>query len=390
MVQLKVSETPIQRFTSSLQLKIDEKLEAKQKLVDQEKDLKTRIEDAKLMIAGAGPVCHNCHMRLRHTSSNCTFERCETIYSCGQEKLHPAEFAKLKQIRQSINKLENEIQQLSRDMENRIAAVSKVKDSVTKRIESELLEEDEESYTENGFRNWQLLRKHVYAIQGYSKKHLNGKIPPKHQLKNVLDLALDESSKLTNKTLLQAKTRKHRENPFKEELENKGSPSEPESLCDETFDESDLPRYMPMTKEEEAEQLNMALSISAKSNPDIASSPTQIQSQRRQQATHETIDFQTRQYPEQVLQPQTAPWFYPTVPSYIPNIPSYFNQGHQPEYHYQPPFYYPQNILQMVHVAPHHARLLRQLKLLNIHIRTMNYKKIYLRYQMIKRNAIQI
>ena len=71
-----------------------------------------------------------------------------------------------------------------------------------------------------------------------------------------------------------------------------------------------------MTKEEEAEQLNMALSISAKSKPDIASSPTQIQSQRRrQQATHETIDFQTRQYPEQVLQPQTAPWFYPTVPS---------------------------------------------------------------------------
>ena len=128
VVQLKVSETPLQRFTSSLQLKIDEKLEAKQKLVDQEKDLKTRIEDAKLMIAGAGPVCHNCHMRLRHTSRNCTFERCETIYSCGQEKLHPAEFAKLKQIRQSINKLEKEIQQLSRDMENRIAAVSKVKD----------------------------------------------------------------------------------------------------------------------------------------------------------------------------------------------------------------------------------------------------------------------
>ena len=146
------------------------------------------------------------------------------------------------------------------------------------------------------------------------------KIPPKHQLKNILDLALDESSKLTNKMSLQAKTRKHRENPFMEELENKSIifPFKPESLCNETFDESDLPRYMPMTKEEEAEQLNMALSISAKSNPDIA---TQIQSQRRQQATHETIDFQTQQYPEQVLQPQTAPWFYPTVPSYIPNIP---------------------------------------------------------------------
>ena len=104
MLQLKVSETPLQRFISSLQLKIDEKLEAKQKLVDQEKDLKTRIEDAKLMIAGVRSVCHNWYMRLRRTSRNCTFERCETIYCCGQEKVHPAELAKLKQIRQSINK----------------------------------------------------------------------------------------------------------------------------------------------------------------------------------------------------------------------------------------------------------------------------------------------
>ena len=56
-------------------------------------------------------------------------------------------------------------------MENRIAGVSKVTDSVTKRIESELLEEGEECYTENGFRNCQLLRKHVFAIQGYSKNN---------------------------------------------------------------------------------------------------------------------------------------------------------------------------------------------------------------------------
>ena len=62
------------------------------------------------MIVGVRSVCPNWHMRLRHTARNCTFERCETIYCCGQEKLHPAEFAKLKQIRQSINKLEKEIQ----------------------------------------------------------------------------------------------------------------------------------------------------------------------------------------------------------------------------------------------------------------------------------------
>ena len=101
-------------------------------------------------------------------------------------------------------------------MKNQAAAVSKVK-------KRELLEEDDESYTENGFRKWQLLRKHVYANQEYSKKYLNGNIPPKHQLQNVLSIALDENTKLTDKTLLQAKSRRrNRENAFKEELGGKG------------------------------------------------------------------------------------------------------------------------------------------------------------------------
>lgn len=337
------AETPLQRYTSRLQSKIDENLKAKQNLINQEETLKTKIEDAKSQSAGRGSICHNCHMRLRHTSRTCTFDRCETVYSCGQEKFHPAELTKLRQIRQSINKLEKETEQLSSDMENRMTAVSKVNNSITNRIETELLEaDDEKTYDENGFRNWQLLRKHVYAIQGYSKKYLHGKIPPKHELKNILELALEESSELTNKTLLpQSKQgrRKHRENPFKGELESRGIvfPSEPESSFDKVSDETELPRYMPMTKEEEEEQLRIALSISEKSNADTSntSCPTQRQS--------EIPPARQWQLPEsQVLQSPTSSWFYPQTASSYNNFP-YFHQMHQPSFYQLPPAVYHQS-----------------------------------------------
>ena len=72
--------------------------------------------------------------------------------------------------------MENEIGQLDKELENRQAAVDKVNSSKTNIIETELLEADDEHiYMQNGVRNWQLLRKHVYAIEGYCKKNMTGK-----------------------------------------------------------------------------------------------------------------------------------------------------------------------------------------------------------------------
>ena len=333
IAESKRAETPLQRYISNCQSKINEKRLAKQKLEDDEKNSRTKIQDAKLQNGERGSICHNCHLRLGHTSHTCSFDSCETIYSCGQGKFHPAEQSKLRQLSQSINKLDKDIQQLSIDTGNRKTAVSKIENSMTSRIEAELLEADDESYDKNGFRNWQLLRKHVYAIQGYSKKHLNGKIPPKHELKSILNLALDESSELTDTCKIkhkQSRGRKHRENPFKEQLEREGIifPSKPNSydeMCDD--DESDLPRYMPTTKEEEEEQLKIALSISAKSYS--TDPPAQIQ--RPCQGIPETMNqYGNHQYPEpQVIQPQSR-WFH--LPSYMPNIFPY---------HQTPDFFYP-------------------------------------------------
>lgn len=136
-------ETPLQRYILNTKRNIEQKMQAKQKLVDEEADIMARIDIAKRQ-KGKRLVCHSCHMRLCHTARNCTFEQCNSIYSCGEEKLHPAENSRLKQMRQSISKMENEIGQLNRELENRQAAVHKVNSSKTNRIETELLEANDE------------------------------------------------------------------------------------------------------------------------------------------------------------------------------------------------------------------------------------------------------
>ena len=78
-----------------------------------------KINDAKSLNVGKGSLCHNCHLRAGHTARNCTLERCQTVYSCGQDKFHPGEVAKRRELEQSIHKLEKEKAQLSSEMQNR-------------------------------------------------------------------------------------------------------------------------------------------------------------------------------------------------------------------------------------------------------------------------------
>ena len=87
-------ETPLQKYISSCQTKIDDKLEAKRKLVEEKEMFDLKINDAKSINAGKGSLCHNCHLRLGHTARNCVLKRCQNIHSCGQDKLHPADLAK--------------------------------------------------------------------------------------------------------------------------------------------------------------------------------------------------------------------------------------------------------------------------------------------------------
>ena len=269
-------ETPLQRYITSCQTKIDAKLEVKRELVEEMELLNMKINDAKSLNVGKGSLCHNCHLRAGHTARNCTLERCQTVYSCGQDKHHQGEVAKRRELEQSIHKLEKEIAQLSYEMQNRKTSAEKVQNSFSHQIELALLEESEETYQENGYRNWQRLRKHVYALQGYCKKHLNGKLPPKHELKTVLSHALDEVPKpFKNDSLRQSKHAKKtpRENPFKSVLENRGVKFPSQSSASDSDD--DPPRYMPTTKEEEDEQLQIALLASANIGNRAPSPPSQ-------------------------------------------------------------------------------------------------------------------
>ncbi len=85
----------------------------------------------------------------------------------------------------------------------------------------------------------------MYALECYSKRNLNGKIPPKHQIKSVLNLALN----VENADHKISQPRKHRQNPCKNVLEKHGIvfPESNDTACN--ADQSAL-RYMPMTKEE--------------------------------------------------------------------------------------------------------------------------------------------
>ena len=135
---------------------------------------------------GNGNVCHNCHLRLNYTARKCMLDSCTSLSQCGKEKFHTTENV-AKQYTMSLNKLKSEMEQMPKDLERKKSASKKVTTSIHNRIETDLLGANITAYYQNGVKNWTLLRKHVYALQCYSKKYLNGKIPPKHELLETLE-----------------------------------------------------------------------------------------------------------------------------------------------------------------------------------------------------------
>ena len=163
-----------------------------------------------------------------------------------------------------INKLKNEIDQLRRDLDNKLAASRNVKASISHSIEQQLLEENSDNYYEGSVKTWTLLRKHVYALQSYSKKYMNGKIPPRHQLVETLDAALEECQ-LENTRVCQAKPVKDRNFPSKNLLERHGVEF-PKKDLDSTKIQgneykcsSSFSRLLPENELEEAEQLEISI-----------------------------------------------------------------------------------------------------------------------------------
>ena len=68
-------------------------------------------------------------------------------------------------------KLEAELQKKNKAVEN-------VRLSIVNRLKNEIIPMDKDLYISNGVKNWRLLRKHLFLLESYCKKNLNGKIPP--------------------------------------------------------------------------------------------------------------------------------------------------------------------------------------------------------------------
>ena len=277
--------TPVERFIAKTEKNIEEKDKMIQELRMEELNIKGRISAAKRGNVGNGTLCRNCHMRLGHNARNCTFDKCGSVYECGEEKLHSGE-VNVKHIAQTLKKLSNEKDKLTAELESRKSAAENVHDSIINRLENLLLEADPSSYHVRGVKNWSLLRKHVFVLRNYCEATLHGRIPPKHDILKCLNTALT-SNRCADTPIKQAKRR--RENPAKSTLERCGIqfPTQPATLEDsdeerylETYDRvgswspdrpdtvlndhsrSWIHRIKPTSKNEENEQLKLALSAS--------------------------------------------------------------------------------------------------------------------------------
>ena len=278
--------TPIERYIARTERGIEEKDERIQEIKMEEENIRRRIETAKSNNVGNGTFCRNCHMRLGHNARNCTFDKCSSIYQCGEDKFHPGE-VNLKQMAQTSKKLKNDREKLTAELKSRKSAAENINESILNRLENSLLEADPSSYHVHGVKNWSLLRHHVFALRKYCETTLRGRIPPKHEVLNCLKTALTSNSCAgTYASLKQSKRR--RENPAKSILEGHGI----QFPTQQTFDDSDeevfletydrvgsrsseavfenrndrshswIHRIEPVDKNEEIEQLELALSAS--------------------------------------------------------------------------------------------------------------------------------
>lgn len=308
--------TPYQRYRK----KIDGDIEAKRAaLLDvEQKDHEVR---RKLLRVKSNPsdgnICRNCHMRLGHTARNCDYEKCNSVFRCGEEKHHPGEIDS-RGTRVSIQKLKADIAKLERERDLKEVASKKLNESLAKQVETSLLEENVNLYMVNGSKNWSLLRKHVFIIEKYCKEHFSGKIPAKHNLSDILSLALEGASTSGDRAKgikQQTQVKSKRGNPARSVLETHGI-NFPDPTYDSLFSGYSAPsssnllhRCKPVTKEEEQAQLDMALRQSVLDNTPL-------------QPRHESL---APTYPYLWPQTQTPFMFHPFSfsgtcnPSYLAN-----------------------------------------------------------------------
>ncbi|CAB3997312.1 Hypothetical predicted protein [Paramuricea clavata] len=278
-------ETPYQRYMKKAKSDIDEKKAELQKLEMDEREI-----HRKFLLVKSNPdngnLCRTCHLRLGHTARNCEYGKCQSVFSCGEEKFHPGEID-TRGMRCSIKKKKSEIAKLEKDLTLKEEASRQLSGMLSTRIENALMQENRSHYIEGGQKKWLNLRKDVCIIEKYCKEQFNGKIPPKHKVSDILHAALQQRDKYgcDGKDLNQVRKRGNR--AIKGLLEQEGicfpkpkdAPSTVPSGSEDnpnmlTKHPSSVLRTAPSNIVEETEQLNMVLKQSLLDSSHMPSSTT--------------------------------------------------------------------------------------------------------------------
>ena len=167
-------ETPLERYMDKVKRDLDEKKQELCKLEMDEHDMERKILRVKSN-AENGNMCRNCHLRLGHTARNCDFDKCQSVFKCGKEKLHAGKINR-RGTRCAVSKLKGQIAKMEQDLINKEQSVNKLNKSLPNRIERGLMEENTNRYFERGVKKCCLLRKHIYSA--------------KHNVSNILSIAL--------------------------------------------------------------------------------------------------------------------------------------------------------------------------------------------------------
>ena len=121
----------MQRYINKVKCDIEVKKASLQDLESKEFDIQNRILRMRSK-QGDGDLCRNCHLRISHTARRCEYQKCQSVFSCGEEKHHPGE-VDVHGIRCSIKKLKGEIEKIERKLVLKEQSLKKMNESLSNR-----------------------------------------------------------------------------------------------------------------------------------------------------------------------------------------------------------------------------------------------------------------
>jgi hypothetical protein len=167
-----------------------------------------------------GPMCGNCHQREGHNKLNCPYQKCETVFLCGDIAKHPEEKTRMKQVEKNHRELLKEMSTLENDFKVKEASATSLQSRYVYKVRNVLIESNPSRYLSVGaggvyVENWFQLNKDARKLQSI----LKGKVPT--SVTNIQKL-LDESTDDTLNTSVIDKGKTTVRNPYRNIWEQKG------------------------------------------------------------------------------------------------------------------------------------------------------------------------